>query len=138
VAPGGHHLELEFVADRAAARVVPSRARDKYAPSVDRLFTSAAKLYGADLLAIVLTGMGDDGALGARAVADAGGAVIAESGESAVIFGMPQQAIRTGAVDQVLPLHEMAAAIQGGAHRAPSGTAAASARRACDAGRVDT
>ena len=138
VAPGGHHLELEFVGDRAAARVVPSCARDRYAPSVDRLFTSAAKLYGADLLAIVLTGMGDDGALGARAVADAGGAVIAESEESAVIFGMPRQAIHTGAVDRVLPLHEMAAAIQGGARRAQSGFAAESARRACGAGRGDT
>jgi two-component system chemotaxis response regulator CheB len=138
VAPGGHHLELESQADRAVTRVVPSCALDKYVPSVDRLFASAAKLYGADLVAVVLTGMGDDGALGARAVANAGGAVIAESGESAVIFGMPRQAIRSGAVDRVLPLHEIAAAIQTGAHRARSAIAAAPAGRSADAGGAGT
>ena len=135
VAPGGHHLELEAVGDCAVARVVPSHSRDKYAPSVDRLFTSAAKLYGADLLAIVLTGMGDDGARGARAVADGGGTVIAESEESAVIFGMPRQAIRTGAVGEVLPLHEMAAAIQGGPSRKSLDTTAPSTGRSGEAGK---
>ena len=80
VAPGGCHLELESVglAGRGAggAAATPS---DKYAPSVDRLFESAAKHFGADLLAVVLTGMGDDGRRGVRAVKDCGGAVIAES-----------------------------------------------------------
>jgi two-component system chemotaxis response regulator CheB len=55
--------------------------------------------------------MGDDGSQGVRAVKQAGGLVIAESEETAVIFGMPQQAIRTGAVDRVLGLHEIAASI---------------------------
>jgi two-component system chemotaxis response regulator CheB len=78
------------------------------------MFASAAKHWGADLLAIVLTGMGDDGAMGATAVKRAGGNVIVESAETAVIFGMPQQAIRAGAVDAVVPLHEMAQLIQSG------------------------
>ena len=80
-------------------RLTPSRPGDKYVPSVDRLFESAAKHYGPDLLAVVLTGMGDDGRKGVSAVKACGGSVIAESESTAVIFGMPQQAIRTGAVD---------------------------------------
>ncbi len=114
VAPGGRHLEIEVVNGRARARVIASEASDKYAPSVDRLFESCAKAFGPDLLAVVLTGMGDDGRRGVLAVKENGGRVIAESEQSAVIHGMPQQAIRTGAVDQVLPLSEMAAAIQYG------------------------
>jgi two-component system chemotaxis response regulator CheB len=97
IAPGGWHLELESVGLRVQTRLAARDASDKYAPSVDRLFSSAAKHYS-----------------GVSAVKDAGGSVLAESEETAVIFGMPQQAIRTGAVDRVLPLHEIAASIQGG------------------------
>jgi two-component system chemotaxis response regulator CheB len=114
VAPGGCHLELESSRGSVVTRVVTGRASDKYTPSVDRLFESAAKHFGAEVLAIVLTGMGDDGRKGVRAVKDSGGKVIAESESTAVIFGMPQQAIRTGAVDVVLPLGEVATAIQRG------------------------
>ena len=124
VAPGGHHLELESVGRRVVARVVPGSPRDKYTPSVDRLFWSAAKHAGADLLAIVLTGMGDDGREGVRAVKDAGGVVLAESETTAVIFGMPLQAIRSGAVDAVLPLQDMAGAIQRGIRRTRKSDAA--------------
>jgi two-component system chemotaxis response regulator CheB len=120
VAPGGCHLEIESSGSRAVAQVVPGMPSDKYTPSVDRLFESAAKHYGSGLLALVLTGMGDDGRRGARAVKDAGGAVIAESESTAVIFGMPQQAIRTGAVDLVLPLSDVASAIQRGVGRVSS------------------
>ena len=115
VAPGGHHLELENVGGRVVTRVARGTRDDKYTPSVDRLFETTAKHYGADLLAVVLTGMGDDGRVGVAAVKSGGGEVIAESEGTAVIFGMPQQAIRTGAVDRVLPLGEIATAIQGGA-----------------------
>jgi two-component system chemotaxis response regulator CheB len=114
IAPGGAHLELAAGLDQVVTRVVPGEPRDKYAPSVNRLFVSAAKHLGSDLIALVLTGMGDDGARGVEAVREAGGSVMAESEETAVIFGMPQQAIRTGVVDRVLPLHEIAAAIRGG------------------------
>jgi two-component system chemotaxis response regulator CheB len=117
IAPGGHHLELETVRGRIATRVFPNSPNDKYTPSVDRLFESAAKHFGADLLAIVLTGMGDDGRKGVAAVKVCGGTVIAESEETAVIFGMPQQAIREGAVDMVLPLNEIPGAIQSGVRR---------------------
>ena len=69
---------------------------------------------GAETIGVVLTGMGDDGRSGVYAVKEQGGHVIAESEETAVIFGMPQRAIRTGMVDVVLPLSEIASAIQSG------------------------
>ncbi|HYB11873.1 MAG TPA: chemotaxis-specific protein-glutamate methyltransferase CheB [Myxococcota bacterium] len=114
IAPGGCHVEFEYERGRTVTRLVPKQPSDKYTPSVDRMLTSAAKQYGPDLMAVVLTGMGDDGRRGVVAVKQAGGTVIAESEETAVIFGMPQQAIRTGVVDAVLPLDAMAIAIQSG------------------------
>jgi len=117
IAPGGSHLELEAVRGRVFARVAKQESNDKYTPSVDRLFESAAKHFGSDLLAVVLTGMGDDGRRGVCTVKECGGTVIAESEETAVIYGMPLQAVRSGAVDRVLPLHEIPAAIQSGVSR---------------------
>jgi two-component system chemotaxis response regulator CheB len=72
------------------------------------MMTSVAEACGAAVLGVVLTGMGNDGAAGAAAIKRHRGRCIAESEESAVIFGMPQEAIRTGAVDKVLPLAGMA------------------------------
>jgi two-component system chemotaxis response regulator CheB len=114
LAPGGRHLEIECFAGRPTTRVSRNVTGDRYTPSVDRLFESAAKTYGANLTGIVLTGMGDDGRLGAQAIRASGGYVIAESEETAVIFGMPRQAIRAGAVDRVLRLEEIARTIQCG------------------------
>jgi two-component system chemotaxis response regulator CheB len=114
LAPGGSNLELENIAGEIRTKIVPSVAGEKYAPSVDRLFKSAALHYGPHLLGVVLTGMGDDGRNGAMAIHEGGGQVIAESEETAVIFGMPQQAIRAGAVNHVVPLHDLPAAIQSG------------------------
>jgi len=114
IAPGGKHLELESTRGGVVTKLIAADDRDKYTPSVDRLFESAAKHLGTDLLAVVLTGMGDDGRSGVRSVNQVGGSVIAESESTAVIFGMPQQAIRTGFVNQVLPLGEIAGAIQVG------------------------
>jgi len=67
-----------------------------------------APIYGDRLLAVVLTGMGNDGSKGVRAVKGAEGGVLAESEESAVVFGMPREAIATGLVDKVAPLDRMA------------------------------
>jgi two-component system chemotaxis response regulator CheB len=114
VAPGGNHLEFAGKGNRVVTRLVPRTDIDKYAPAVDRMFESAAKHFGSDLLAVVLTGMGDDGSRGVHAVKEHGGCVIAESEQTAVIFGMPQCAIRTGLVDAVLPLSQIAPAIQSG------------------------
>ncbi|MEE8166401.1 MAG: chemotaxis response regulator protein-glutamate methylesterase [Myxococcota bacterium] len=119
VSPGGRHLCLEIADGDPLVRLEGQGSKDRYAPSVDRLFSSAAKAYGEELLAIVLTGMGDDGAQGVRDVKESGGQVVAESEESAVVFGMPQQAIRSGAVDRILPLGRIAESIQYGIKSVP-------------------
>jgi two-component system chemotaxis response regulator CheB len=112
IAPGGCHLELETRGSRVVTRLDSDAESAKYVPSVDRLFESAAKQYGEKLLAIVLTGMGDDGRKGACQVKQAGGRVIAESEETAVIYGMPKQVVNAGAADRILPLQEIPAEIQ--------------------------
>ena len=114
IAPGGQHMELEARGDTVTTTIHEDDGRDKYTPSVDRLFISAAKRYGESLLAVVLTGMGDDGREGACQVKAAGGRVIAESEETAVIYGMPKQVVNAGVADQVLPLPEMPRAVQRG------------------------
>jgi two-component system chemotaxis response regulator CheB len=114
VAPGGGHLEFAADGNAVVAQIAPRLSSERYTPSIDRMFRSASKHFGRELLALVLTGMGDDGAAGSLEVKRAGGNVIAESAETAVIFGMPQQAIRAGGVDAVLPLHQIAGAIESG------------------------
>ena len=79
VAPGGGHLELESRDGRVITRVIPRGPSDRYTPSVDRMFEAAAKHFGSKLLAVVLTGMGDDGRRGVSVVKENGGRVVAES-----------------------------------------------------------
>jgi two-component system chemotaxis response regulator CheB len=104
--------EVRRVAEGLHLRVFPAGTSDLYAPSVDRLLRSASRACRERLIAAILTGMGDDGAEAIRDVRDAGGKTIAESSETAIIFGMPSEAIRTGAVEQILPLGQIAGAIQ--------------------------
>jgi two-component system chemotaxis response regulator CheB len=108
VAPGGHHLEVERRSGELLTRVVRADEGAKYIPSIDALFRSAAEAMGANVLAILLTGMGTDGCGGIRMVKSAGGHTVAESEETAVIYGMPKEAIDDGQVDVVLRLDEMA------------------------------
>ena len=77
-------------------------------PAVDVFLTSAANVYGPGLMSMILTGMGDDGASGVRAVKRAGGVVIAQDEASCVVAGMPKAAVATGVVDEVLPLTQIA------------------------------
>jgi two-component system chemotaxis response regulator CheB len=80
---------------------------DRHAPSVDRLFASAASVLGDAVRAVVLTGMGNDGAQGVKALKRAGAEVWAEAEATAVVFGMPEAAIATGGVTHVVPLNEL-------------------------------
>jgi two-component system chemotaxis response regulator CheB len=116
VAPGGRNLELaRDDAGVLRARVVEpppaSAGTVTYAPSADALFASAARAVGARCGAVVLTGMGRDGQAGARAIHAAGGKVFAEAPGSAVVDGMPEAAIATGVVEDVLPVDGLAARI---------------------------
>ncbi len=117
IAPGGMQMEVRRNADGLFLRTFPAKVSDVYAPSVDRLITSASDVCGERLVAIIMTGMGDDGAQAIRRVRERGGKTIAESAKSAIIFGMPNEAIKTGCVDQVLSLGEIPRAI----HRLCSG-----------------
>jgi two-component system chemotaxis response regulator CheB len=78
---------------------------------VDCLFDSVAKVAGRNALGIIMTGMGDDGALGMRQMFDAGAMTVAEAEETCVVFGMPRCAIERGGVREVLPVHKIAARI---------------------------
>ncbi|MGC2209355.1 MAG: chemotaxis response regulator protein-glutamate methylesterase [Candidatus Korobacteraceae bacterium] len=82
-----------------------------YRPNIDVTLESVAVLAGGNAVAAILTGMGNDGARGAQAVQEYGGLVLAQDEATSVIFGMPFEAIRTGAVHQVLPLDQIAAAV---------------------------
>ena len=108
IAPGGHHLLVRRDRDGLFAEIAERGPGDRYVPSADRMMDSAAAACGPGVLGVVLTGMGNDGAGGAAAIRQQGGQCLAESEESAVIFGMPQEAIRAGVVDKVLPLAAMA------------------------------
>ena len=112
IAPGGQQSEIRRIAEGLQVRVFAAGISDLHAPSVDRLFRSASDACRERLVAIVMTGMGDDGSDSIRVVKERGGRTIAESSDSAIIFGMPAEAIRTGAVDEVLSLSAMPVAIQ--------------------------
>jgi len=107
IAPGGMHLDLVRVEDGVRTALVPRAEADHYVPSIDRLFRSAAGAFGGAVLAVVLTGMGNDGAAGVRAVRAVGGRTLAESRETAIVYGMPKEAVDTGCVDAELPLDEL-------------------------------
>ncbi|HRG96715.1 MAG TPA: chemotaxis-specific protein-glutamate methyltransferase CheB [Polyangiaceae bacterium] len=109
VCPGRQCLELEgeFGRELRLSLVQPG-ADDRFVPSANRLFASLARVAKERAVGVILTGMGDDGVEGARAIRAAGGTVIAESAETAVVNGMPDAAIKAGVVDKVLPLPAIA------------------------------
>ena len=84
---------------------------NRHKPSVDVLFKSAAECAGRDVLGIILTGMGDDGARGMKVLHDGGARTLAQNEATCVVFGMPKEAIKLQAVDEILPLESMARAI---------------------------
>ena len=111
IAPGGLHMQLKKAAGQYFVHVLDGPPVNRHKPSVDVLFRSAAECAGKDALALILTGMGDDGARGMKALHDAGGRCIAQNEETCVVFGMPKEAIKLQAVDEILPLEQMARAI---------------------------
>lgn len=108
VAPGHSHLTLVRDCTAYYTRLSPAPAFNRYRPSVDLLFDSAAKWAGRDAIAVLMTGMGKDGAAGMAALKRAGAITIAQDQASCIVFGMPKEAIALGAVDEVLPLADIA------------------------------
>ena len=112
IAPGGRHLQLRKAGGQYFAVVVDGPPVNRHKPSVDVLFRSVAECAGRDVLALILTGMGDDGARGMKLLHDRGARTVAQDEPSCVVFGMPKEAIALGAADEVLPLDRMADAIR--------------------------
>jgi two-component system chemotaxis response regulator CheB len=111
IAPGGRHLQLRKAGGQYFAVVADGPAVNRHKPSVDVLFRSAAECAGKDALAIILTGMGDDGARGTKLLRERGARTIAQNEETCVVFGMPKEAIELGGIDEVLGITEIASAI---------------------------
>lgn len=107
LAPGGRQLEIEQQRGGAVVRVFDSASAQTYKPCVDITFSSAAKSFGGDVLAIVLTGMGADGRDGARLLKQKGATVWAQDEASCVIYGMPAAVAEAGLADRVVTLEEM-------------------------------
>jgi two-component system chemotaxis response regulator CheB len=107
VCPGRQCMEITVQGPELVLRVGPPAPNDRFVPSADRLLRSCAQHIGQRTIAVILTGMGDDGLEGARLVRQAGGTVIAESQETAVVYGMPGAVVRAGLAHHVLPLPQI-------------------------------
>ena len=114
LAPAGLHMKLRRRGTTVRVALDEEPRAALHRPSVDVLMNAVARVYGARAMGVVLTGMGSDGTVGLRAIRDAGGRTLAESEESAVIFGMPKAAIEAGVVHRVVHLAALAAEIQAG------------------------
>lgn len=108
IAPGNKHLLLKRSGARYFIEIKDGPLVSRHRPSVDVLFRSAARYGGSNVLGVLMTGMGDDGAKGMLELKQAGAFTIAQDESTCVVFGMPAEAIKLGAVDRVLPLERIA------------------------------
>jgi len=113
IAPGGRHMMLRRSGAQYVVEVADGPVVNRHKPSVDVLFRSVAKYAGANALGIIMTGMGDDGARGMKEMHDAGARTLAQDEASCVVFGMPKEAIKLEAADQIIPLDQIPQAIIG-------------------------
>jgi two-component system chemotaxis response regulator CheB len=108
IAPGNFHLAVERTGAQFKARVFTAEQVNGHRPAVDVLFKSCADQLGGNVIAAILTGMGDDGARGMRRIKDAGGQTVAQDEATCVVYGMPKEAVAHGGVDIVRPLDKIA------------------------------
>jgi two-component system chemotaxis response regulator CheB len=111
IAPGGKHMLLKRSGAQYHVEVVEGPLVNRHRPSVDVLFRSVAKFAGKNALGIIMTGMGDDGARGLKEMRDAGAHTIGENEETCVVYGMPKEAMKLGAVCEEMSLHQIAGRI---------------------------
>jgi two-component system, chemotaxis family, protein-glutamate methylesterase/glutaminase len=124
VAPAGFHLAVEHRWPATyRLRLLDTPLKNGVRPAVDELFASLALAFGPRCIGVVLTGMGHDGLEGARAIKARGGTVLAEAESTCVVYGMPRALAEAGLADRLLPIGEMAAAIQEAAVLADRGAA---------------
>lgn len=108
IAPGNFHMLLKRSGARYYVEVKEGPLVNRHRPSVDVLFRSTARYAGANAIGVIMTGMGGDGARGLLEMKQAGAKTIAQDEKTCVVFGMPKEAIKLGAVDKVLPLEAIA------------------------------
>ena len=107
IAPGGRHMRVERHGAQYRVRVTDGPLVKRHRPSVDVLMKSVAQSVGRNAMGMLLTGMGDDGALGLLDMKQAGALTVAQDEASSVVWGMPAEAVKLGAASQVLPLSAM-------------------------------
>ena len=110
IAPGGRHLVLRGTPGSPIIGLSDTPPENGCRPSADVLFRSAAAVFGCELLALILTGMGRDGTVGLGAVQRAGGYIIAQDEATSVVWGMPGSAVQAGLADEVIALPDIAGA----------------------------
>jgi two-component system chemotaxis response regulator CheB len=111
IARAGVHLKIAGTPDAPLTRLDVSPLGTAHRPSVDVLFATAAEIFGRSVLGVVLTGMGDDGLQGSRAIRDAGGSVITEAESTCVVYGMPRAIFEAGLSTRSVSLDKIAVAI---------------------------
>jgi two-component system, chemotaxis family, protein-glutamate methylesterase/glutaminase len=111
LAPGNHHMLLKRSGARYYVEIKEGPLVCRHRPSVDVLFRSAARYAGKNSVGVILTGMGDDGANGMLELKQAGAYTIAQDEATSIVFGMPNEAIKRGGVDKILPLGSVAKVI---------------------------
>jgi two-component system chemotaxis response regulator CheB len=111
IAPGDFHMTVQRLGTATSLAMNQGPPENSCRPAVDVLFRSVAKVYGANTLAVVLTGMGSDGVLGSWAVRERGGRVFVQDEASSVVWGMPGQVVRAGWANAIYPLDAMAGEI---------------------------
>lgn len=112
IAPGGYHLSVDHKNHGLTALITETPPVNGHRPSVDVLFESISQVIGYSKVAVIMTGMGSDGAKGVQLLKiDASVKVIAESEETAIVYGMPKAAISTKLVDEVKPINKIAETI---------------------------
>jgi len=104
IAPGGRHTQLTRSGAQYQVTVLDGPPVNRHRPSVDVLFRSVARCAGANALGVLMTGMGDDGARGLKAMRDAGALALAQDEASCIVYGMPKEAVKLGAVERSVPL----------------------------------
>lgn len=120
IAPGDHHLELRQRGPGVVAALTKDPPENSCRPAADVLFRTAAKVYGAGCLGVVLTGMGYDARRGAQHIVEVGGHVMAQDKPTSVVWGMPGAVVEDGTADEVLPLGAVAERITARVRRSHS------------------
>ncbi len=108
IAPGGQHMKVKKIMANTHIQITDDPPENNCKPSVDYLFRSVSMTFGGNAIAVIMTGMGNDGTLGCRLLKRKGATIIAQNQETCVVYGMPKGPIEEGLADAIVPLEEIA------------------------------